>query len=108
LLVHLWLSQPRSQHFCFTGASTRGTLEIRHTFLFEGALTEFFYPLQREFFRSKHLANFSLALPLGPVLSVKFHEAYGPFDGLCFGFQLKDRVSAYNFLGFGERPIRRG
>src|SRR2546430_7915150 len=42
-------------------------------------------------FRS-HLANLGLALPAGPELLVKFHEAHCSFDRLFFRLQLKLRV----------------
>src|ERR1700732_319369 len=61
--------------------------------------------LVREVPRFIHLANFGLAFPFRPVLPVKFHEALGAFDRNFFRSQLKLRVAANDFLGFGEGPI---
>src|SRR5882762_2883027 len=58
-----------------------------------------------EVLRREDLANFGLTLPAGPVFLVKFHEVRRRFDRLFFRLQLKDRISADDFLGLGERPV---
>src|SRR5258708_6327164 len=58
-----------------------------------------------EVVRPEHLTNFGLALPARPVFLVQFHEAYRPFDRLCFRLQIELCIAADNFLGLGERPV---
>src|SRR5713226_2080242 len=57
---------------------------------------------ETEVFRPEDLANFGLALPVGPMYLVKFHEALRPFYRFFFRLQLKDRIPADDFLGLGE------
>src|SRR5882724_11034514 len=61
-----------------------------------------------EVFRPEDLTNFGLAFPAGPVFLMKFHEARRPFDRFFFRLQLKDGITANDFLGLGERPVDRG
>src|SRR5580704_8117015 len=63
---------------------------------------------RREFSRLEHLAHFRLALPLRPVLLVKFHEAHRRFDRFLPGFQFKLRIPPNHFLSLGEWPVGHG
>jgi hypothetical protein len=59
----------------------------------------------RKIFRSKELADFSLAFPSRPVLTVKIDEGLGCFQSFLFGFKIHDCEAADDLLGFGEGAI---
>src|SRR5438128_9102177 len=59
----------------------------------------------RKVFRPENLANFGFALPTGPVLPMKFHEALRAFDGFLFGFEVENGEAADDFLRLSERAI---
>src|SRR5258706_14820114 len=54
---------------------------------------------------SEDLANFGFAFKFWPVLAVQLHEDLGFFEGLFFGFQIKDGKAADDFFGFGEGAV---
>jgi hypothetical protein len=61
--------------------------------------------IARHVVRAKHLANFGLAFPSGPMMLVKLHELHRALDGFFFRGQLEYCVAANDLLGFAERAV---
>src|SRR6516164_1430209 len=57
---------------------------------------------------AEYLANFGFPLPARPVFAVEVHVVDCSVDGRFLGTKFQNRITADEFLGLGERPVRRG
>src|SRR5690349_21309765 len=73
--------------------------------LFYGHYTLGLAVLVTELLRPENPADFSLALPAGPVFPVKFHKPHRTFNRFLFGLQLELRIAADHLFSLREWAI---